>query len=163
MKSVLTFVLAGTLLLSLTAGAAAESTKITKAKVSIWFPDDWSMEKQGTTLVISDPAEEVGLAFLTVPAKKLDDVLDELDKQIAGFATDVTLDGQPERTQINGMNAVLVDGKGKAEGKKVGLSIAVVERPGSQALVVFGAVELSRLKKHEKTLVKVFQSLRPTR
>jgi hypothetical protein len=165
MKSMLRTVLAGALagmfLLSLAAGAAAETTKIARAKVSVWFPDDWSMEKRGTMLVISDPADEVGLAFLTVPARKLDEVLDELDKQIGGFATDIALDGQPQETEINGMKAVVVDGKGKAQGKRVGLSIAVVERPGGQALILFGAIEQSKLKKHEKTLVKVLQSLRP--
>jgi hypothetical protein len=161
MKRVLTIALALAILVSLAASAAAETTKISKAKVSIWFPDTWSMEKQAEMLVISDPAEEVGLMFITVPARKLDDVLNELDKQIAQFATDVTLVGKPERTQLNGMNAVLVDGKGKAEGKSVGLSVVVVERPGRQALVVLGAIESSKLKKHEKTLLKVIQSLRP--
>jgi hypothetical protein len=163
MKRIVTFVLAGSLLLSLTAVTAAETTKINKAKVSVWFPDTWKMEKQGTTLVIGDPADEVGLGFMTVAAKNLDEVLKELDKEIAGFATDVTLDGEPQETKINGMKAVVVDGKGKVEGKKAGLSVAVIERPGGQALIVLGGIELSKLKKHEKTLAKVLQSLRPVR
>jgi hypothetical protein len=163
MKRVVTIAIACGLLLSLTAVTAAETTKINKAKVSVWFPDNWKMEKEGTMLMIGDPADEVGLGFVSVAAKNLDEVLAELDKEIAGFATDVKLDGQPEETEINGMKAVVVDGKGKVEGKKAGLSVAVIERPGGQALIVFGGIELSKLKKHEKTLAKILTSLRPIR
>lgn len=163
MKRSLTIAVALTLLVSLVTSAAAETTKINKAKVSVWFPDDWAMEKQGTTLVIGDPGEEVALMFLTVPARKLDEALEALDEQIAQFASDVQMVGEPEHTDLNGMSAILVDGKGKAEGKRVDLSVAVVERPGAQALIMLGVIESSKLKKHEKTLIKILRSLRPTR
>jgi hypothetical protein len=154
---------AAAVLFVLAASASAETTKINGAAVSVWFPDNWSMEKEGQMLVISDPAGDVALMFQTVPAKKLDEVLDALDEHIGSIATDVELVGQPQDTELNGMRTVLVDGKGKAEGKRVKLSVAVVERPNQKALLVFGVVESAKLKKHEKALTKILTSLKPTK
>jgi len=74
-----------------------------------------------------------------------------------------TARGDPEQTEINGMKAIAIDGKGKAEGQPVDVSIAVIATPAGKALVIVGLAQSRKLKKHEKTVTKILASIKPAK
>jgi hypothetical protein len=161
MKVVRTCAVALLCLAFLAGSASAETTKLNGAKVSIWFPDDWSMEKEGTMLVISDPAEDVGLMFLTVPAENADMMLEILDEQINAIAKNVKPKGDVQELDINGMTAWVLESTGRIDGKVVDIDSVIIYRPGKKALIILGIGEPKRVAKHEAVLTKIFSSMKP--
>lgn len=143
--------------------AHAGTTKIPDANVEVWFPDSWKVGKDGGTITVTDPADEAALMFVTIPGEKLEEAMAALDAQIAKIATDVATTGKPSEQTINGMKVVVVDAKGKVKGKSVEISTALILRPNKKMMLMFGMVESSKLKKHEKDLTKVVASLKPAR
>jgi hypothetical protein len=157
MKRLIAFVI-----VAVASTASAETIKIPDAKVEVWYPEKWNVEKANGVVTITDPAEEAALTFLTIPGEKLDDAMNALDAQIAKMATDVTVTGKPHETSINGMKVVVADAKGKVSGKPCEISAALVLRPGKKLMLMLGIVESAKLKKHEAALTRVVASLKPT-
>jgi hypothetical protein len=157
MKRLIAFVI-----VAVASTASAETIKIPDAKVEVWYPEKWNVEKANGVVTITDPAEEAALTFLTIPGEKLDDAMNALDAQIAKMATDVSVTGKPHETSINGMKVVVADAKGKVKGRPCEISAALVLRPGKKLMLMFGIVESAKLKKHEAALTKVVGSLKPT-
>lgn len=144
-----------------TTTAFAGTTRIPDANVEVWYPDKWNISKDSTAITITEPAEEAALTFVTIPGEKLEQALETLEAQIAKIATDVAVSGKPSEQTINGMKVVVVDAKGKVKGKAVDISAALIVRPNKKVMLMFGMVESSKLKKHEKDLTKVVASLKP--
>jgi hypothetical protein len=145
---------------ALVAPAAAETIKIPDAALEVWYPERWNVERANGTVTITAPGDDVALSFVTVPGEKLDDALAALDAQLGRLATDIQ-SGKPSETTINGMKAVVVDGKGKVKGRRVDLSVALVLRPGKKVMMMLGFVESSKLKSYERELTKIVTSMRP--
>jgi hypothetical protein len=157
MKRLLAFVI-----IAAASTASAETIKIPDAKLEVWYPEHWNVEKSNGVVTITDPAEEAALTFLTIPGEKLDDAMNALDAQIAKMATDVTISGKPHETTLNGMKVVVADAKGKVKGRPCEISAALVLRPNKKLMLMFGIVESSKLSKHQGNLTKVVGSLKPT-
>lgn len=134
------------------------------AHVTFWIPDSWSVEgsggDEGKQLTASDPKGEVALLFQLNDRKDMKAALAALDGVIAQVATDVKM-GAPQKIDLNGMEASVVDAKGTAGGKPVELSVLIVKAPGKKFLLVFGVVETARKKAHEAELTKILMSLKP--
>lgn len=143
-------------------GVAAAGTKTHKAaQIEFWVPDNWTLEgEEADQLTVSDPKGQVGLLFFVKDGKDIKAALAALDELIAKIATDVKMVGKPQKTTLNGLEAVVVDGTAKAEGKRVELSILVVKTPTGKYLAVFGVLEPAVKKKHEANLVKILGSLK---
>jgi hypothetical protein len=148
--------------LSIFAGTAAADTKIHRAsQIQFWIPDSWTVEGEDKDqLTVSDPKGQVGLLFMVRDAKDIKAALASLDEAIDQLAKDVKLVGKPQKTTINGLETVIVDGTGKAEGKPVELSVMVVKTPSGKYLAIFGVLEPVAKKKHEANLVKILGSLK---
>jgi hypothetical protein len=143
-------------------GPAAADTKIHRAsQVQFWVPDNWTVEGEDKDqLTVADPKGQVGLLFMVRDAKDIKAALASLDESIDEMATDVKIVGKPQKTTINGLETVIVDGTGKAEGKPVELSVMVVKTPSGKYLAIFGVLEPAVKKKHEANLVKILGSLK---
>lgn len=147
-------------LLSLTFVGSAMAEDFTHpAGFKLWLPDGWTHENEGETLQATDPAEEVTFAFM-VPddADTLEAAVGALDKELSGMVKDLKA-GEAEETKINGMDAVTVDATGTIEGTSVDLGVAVLMK-GGKILLVFGAVESSKAKKHEAVIEKIITSIK---
>lgn len=125
----------------------------------LWLPDGWKHEVADEGISATDPSEEVMMAFF-VPddADSLEEALKSLDRELSEYIKDLR-PGEPEETKINGMDAVVIDAKGKIEGTEVDLGIAVIVR-GEKVLLVFGAAESSKMKRHEATVEKIMRSIK---
>jgi hypothetical protein len=162
MKRVLTAITL-TLLVFVAAPARADLKTHKSAQVQFWVPDDWKLEgEEANQLTVTDPKGQVGLLFFIKDGKDIKAALAALDEVIAKIATDVKVTNQ-QKTTLNGMEAVIVDGTGKAEGKPIELSVLVVKTPAKKYLAVFGVIEPAVKKKHEANLVKILGSLKPVK
>lgn len=125
----------------------------------LWLPDGWKHEAADEGITATDPSEEVMMAFF-VPedADNLEEALKSLDRELSEYVKDLR-PGEPEETKINGLDAVIVDAKGTIEGTAVDLGIAVIAR-GEKVLLVFGAVESSKSKRHEAVIEKIMRSIK---
>ncbi|MEO8703834.1 MAG: hypothetical protein ABI867_27535 [Kofleriaceae bacterium] len=143
-------------------GTAAADTKVHRAsQIQFWVPDTWTVEGEDKDqLTVSDPKGQVGLLFMVRDAKDIKAALASLDESIEQMATDVKIVGKPQKTTINGLETVIVDGTGNADGKKVELSVMVVKTPSGKYLAIFGVLEPAVKKKHEANLVKILASLK---
>jgi predicted Zn-dependent protease len=131
------------------------------ARVSMWIPDSWSIERDGEVVMIADPLEEVALVLYTLRARELDRAMEALDHELETFVRDIRVTGDAEETSINGMRAVIVDATGRVDGVAVDLSIALIRAPSRRILVVLGIAESDKLLYHERTLARIVTSLQP--
>lgn len=142
--------------------ASADTVKIPDAKVEVWYPERWNVEKQSGVVTITDPGDEAALMFVTIPGEKLDEAMSALDAQVSKIASDVTVTAKPHETSVNGMKVFVADAKGRVKGRMCDISEALVLRPNKKVMLMFGIVESSKLQKHTPALTKVVGSLRPT-
>jgi predicted Zn-dependent protease len=149
------------LLVALPSLALAEKKTHAEAKVSIDVPAGWKSEAEEHTLTMSDPNEEAVIALMVVDAKDLEKAADALDKEIGNAVSDLKWDGEPSEVKVNGMDGMAVDGKGKIEGKAVDVGVLLVVSPAGKVVLVLGAVESSKAKKHEAQLEKILKSIKP--
>jgi hypothetical protein len=163
MKRVFAVMATVVLLAGLSTVALAKSWTHEEARISMWFPDDWKMERERGVVTISDPREEVALVFFTLPARDLESALESLDDELEKFVTRLRVTSEPEKDTLNGMPVVTIGATGRIDGKRVEISIAVIRTPSRKALVVLGIAEKSKLRHHERTLTRIVGSLKPAR
>ena len=140
---------------------SAEELNHNEARVKVWIPDGWTQEADEQSLIINDPAEEVMVVFLVVEGSKIETALDAMEQELASIVENVTSEGEPQEVELNGMPAIVLDGKGTVEGEAVDLGIAVLRTPADKALLVFAIAKSSAVAKHEKTIEKILSGIKP--
>lgn len=131
------------------------------AKVTLWIPDDWTIEAEEELLTATDKAETIGLIFWVVDADAIETVMKELEKELGKVIKDAEPTGEPTETKVNGMDAMFIDGVGKVEGEKVAWSLGLVVTPAGKVLFTLGMADPEQLSKHEATLEKIMKGLKP--
>ena len=132
MKKLLTALVVVAAVFVVVPGAARADTRTHKAAhVTFWIPDGWSVHEDDAMIAASDSKDEVGLLFLLRGFKDMKAALAGLDEAIAQIATEVKA-GTPQKIELNGMEGVVVDGTGKAEGRPVDLSVVILKTPGDK-------------------------------
>jgi hypothetical protein len=59
------------------------------------------------------------------------------------------------------MDAVFIDGKGKADGKPVDFSVGLVVTPAGKVMMMLGIAESSKFKTHEANVEKILKGVKP--
>jgi predicted Zn-dependent protease len=136
------------------------------AKVQFWLPDGWSVEKEANAMTAQDPSGDVGLVFMIVDARDLDAAVDAIDTLMAFMVQDLEIVGKPVEATINGMKAVAIDAEGAVQGDDgqpvdVVIGAVIVMTPAGKPMIVLGFCDAGRFKRHEATLDKIFQSMKP--
>lgn len=162
MKNVMRTLLTLTLTLGLCASAFADTKVHPSGGVSIDVPESWSSSVDGDVLVIQADDDTVGLMLAVLDAGDLDAALDAVDEEIGKHVTGLEL-GEPEKSEINGMAALLVDGKGKANGADVEVGVAIVEAPSGKVVLLFGMAASESLAKHEAAVAGIIGSIKPAK
>jgi hypothetical protein len=133
------------------------------AHVSFWVPDTWSFEgDEQSQLQVSDPKGEVALLLMLQDYEDMKAAATAIGDQVTRIATDVKM-GEAQNITINGMEGVVVDATGKAEGKRVELSVLILKTPANKYLMIFGVLETEHKHAHEPELKKILASLKPVR
>lgn len=133
----------------------------TEAQVKVWIPDDWAQEADADSLIITDPNDEVMVAFLVVDSENITAALDAMEAELSKIVEEISSETEPKEIKLNGMPAVVLDGKGKVQGEAVDLGIVIILTPAKKALLVFAIAQSATVANHEKTIEKVLGGIRP--
>ena len=132
--------------------------------LSITFPDTWQVER-GELLLYAAPADE----SIVLELWALEDVDDaetaweSIDDIVADLVADPKW-GKPQKTTINGIPFLTVDGKAKdEEDKPIAVSVALFspEEGTVFILIHFGSIDAER--KYERELRGIVNSIKPHR
>lgn len=149
-----------------TAGVArAEVHKNGKGKVSVDIPSSWKVKNEKGGLLVGESKDDaVGLLFWVVDKGDADEAIKLLDKALEGKLTDVKWPNRPEKADINGLRGIKNVGTAVVNGKQAYIMVAVVgPTPTKKGVIIFGAIEQSKLTEHKAELSNIFESLAPIR
>lgn len=149
------------LLTIFTGGLLAESVNHTEAQVKVWIPDNWVQEADEDSLIVTDPEEEVMVAFMVVDGENIEAALEAMEMELGSLAENVQADGEPEEVELNGMPAIVLDAKGTIDGEAVDMGVAVIITPAEKALLVFAVAQSSKVDKHTPTIEKILGGIQP--
>ncbi len=131
------------------------------AGVKVNIPKKWKVEGDDTTLSAESKDGAAALLLMVLDAENLDAALEKLDEELSKVVTNFKEDGEAEQINLNGMKGVAADGEGDIEGKRAMIGLMVLQSPTGKVVLVLGAVQKSKWKKHKKRITKILQSLKP--
>jgi hypothetical protein len=131
------------------------------ARISIWYPDNWTVESDEDNVMIADPDEEVIFVYMLVESDEVEDALAALDKELLSVVSDVKNVGEVEEDMLNGMNCLFMEAQGSIDKVGVDIGIFMVVTPAKKILIVMGIVQTAAYEKHEETIDKIIQGIQP--
>ena len=132
---------------------------IAAARIKVWIPQNWAIESDRDSLTANDPKEESLVSFIVFDASVFDTVIDTMDEELRKMMTKIRNNGEAQRTNINGMPAVVQDGTGRIDDQNVDWGIAIIKTPSKKVMMVMAIMETSKAKKHQPNIDKIMQSL----
>jgi hypothetical protein len=141
--------------------AWAETYEHKEGGLSIWFPDDWSVNAEGNSLEADAPDGDAYIQFLMLnDVTSLEDAVNSLVKELDPLVKDFLLTNDGQDTEYNGLKFYLVEGQGLVEGVNMGVSVALVSTPkGNTAMMVlFCPTEI--VAKYESQFQKIIANIK---
>jgi hypothetical protein len=131
-------------------------------RVKLWVPPGWAVDDgNANALIMTAPDQSVSLSFAVLDGNDLGSALLSVGAAALIGYDNLELVGTPVSAQINGMEALLQDGKGSYKGMAVELSVGVIDTPSDKYLLVVGEAETSMFAAHEATIRKVVEGIKP--
>ena len=144
------------------APAAAKVVQHAQAGVSVNLPDGWQIEGDGDLLSAESPDDKIVALFIGVPKAQFEAVLGQLETMISEAGIKNSEIGEPAEGELNGMPALMVEGKGTFEGKPVEMGIVLaMPLTGENALIMLGLSEKGAADAQAKVLEKMLNSIKP--
>jgi uncharacterized protein YdeI (YjbR/CyaY-like superfamily) len=95
------------------------------------------------------PDESMSLALTVTEMKNLQQVEEEIDEELSKVMTDVKVDGKPREHNLNGMQAIALEGTARIEGKDVLWSSALIAAKKPVLIYAFADPERAHLREPE--------------
>ena len=131
-------------------------------RVKLWVPPGWAVDDSANdALVMTAPDQSVSLAFTVLDGNDLGTALLNVGAAALIGYDNLELVGSPVQGQINGMEALLQDGRGTYKGRGVELAVGVIDTPSEKYLLVVGEAESAYFPNHEATIRKVMEGIKP--
>jgi hypothetical protein len=149
--------------IALCAGSAVAEVRTNKAGgVSVDIPSAWKVDVNKNGVLAAESADKtIGLMFWVVEKADAKESLKLLDKGLEGKVTAIKW-GKASEANINGMKGIKNAGTAKVAGKDAFVMLAIVgPTPTKKGVIVFGAIEQSKLSEHKAELSNIFDSLKP--
>lgn len=131
---------------------------------SITFPDDWKVEDWEGGYGADSPDNHVYLAAVAVENETdMNAEIDDIFKMLKEH--DVTLDESTKKEQtfkVNGLDATELHFQGKDEDGPTGVSIVFIPVKNNLVILTYW-VTLAEEEKHQATVGKIINSLKPTK
>jgi len=153
------------IVVAMLASAAFAEVRTSKAgAVSVDIPSAWKVEANKNEVLAAESADKsVGLMFWVVDKSDAKEAIKLLDKALEGKVTAAKW-GKPAEANINGMKGIKNVGTAKVAGKDAFVMLAIVgPTPTKKGVIVFGAIEQSKLNEHKAELSNIFDSLKPVK
>jgi hypothetical protein len=142
---------------------AGDSERVDEAgRVKLWVPPGWSVDDStADSLVVTAPDQTVSLDVTMLEGKDLATALVTVAAAAVIGYDDLQLVGAPVSGQINGMNALFQDGRGKYHGHDVELSVGVIDTPAEKYLLVVGEADANGYAEHEHQIREFMNRIKP--
>jgi hypothetical protein len=143
-------------------GPGFETERVhTAGRVKLWVPPGWAIDDGNNAIVMTAPDQSVSMSFTVLDGNDLGSALLNVGAAALIGYDNLQLVGAPVQAQINGMEALLQDGKGSYKGTQVELSVGVIDTPSDKYLLVVGEAETAMFQQHEATIRKVVEGIKP--
>ncbi len=128
---------------------------------SISFPDAWKIETGDQSLSASSADELVNMELMALDADEaataLTDAKESLEEELKG----IQWLGEPEKGELNGLKATVLNGNVSLEGVKMAVNCFVfAPKDGETFFMLFNVVPLESLKAHGEEIKKVVESIK---
>lgn len=140
--------------------ALAEERTFAPAGIKLWMPDGWEAESEEDELILRDPADEASVRLVVLEIDKIDQALDELDKELTKVVDNLILVSKPKPGKVNGLKTSTLSGRAKLDGVAVKLEIMLLEAPTGKVVLIYALAEAGKYKKHLRKLDKLLQSVK---
>lgn len=149
--------------LALAAQAHADQTITYPAEspiFSISFPDDWAVTAQEETVSITTPDHLVNMELMALESDALDGAMQAAKEMLAQELKGVEFTGEPEKTELNGMDVTFLNGKATLEGVEMAVNCALfAPKEASTFFMLFNIIPTTALEQHGEDISKVLGSI----
>jgi hypothetical protein len=144
-------------------GQSVETERVDEAgRVKLWVPPGWTVDDSNAdSLIVTAPDRAVSLDVTMLDGKDLGTALLAVATAAVIGYDDLQLVGSPVSGEINGMNALFQDGRGKYHGEDVELSVGVIDTPAEKFLLVVGEADSAAYAEHEHTIREFMHRIKP--
>jgi hypothetical protein len=150
------------LAVSVAVPALAETLTNDAAQVTIEVPKNWKVKKDGEAVTMTDKTEDIAVAVLVVDSGDLKGAVERLDKKLSKTISNLKWDDKGKKVELNGMKGIVLDGSGKMDGKKVDLSVLLLDTPSkSKDLVILAVGDDDDIDEHADELKFIFKNIKP--
>lgn len=130
------------------------------AEVSFWYPDNWELEHQETTVRLQHTASGLSVTFTLLEHTQIEEALQDLEQLVAEQVNNPTWSSDPALIDWNGILGVGAEVQGTIEEQPIQMGLFLLERP-QQVLLVIGLGDKNALQEHQESLDKILQSIKP--
>lgn len=130
------------------------------AEVSFWYPDNWELEQQETTVRLQHTASGLSVTFTLLEDTQMEEAFQGLEQLVAEQVEEPTWSSDPALIDWNGIMGVGAEVEGKIEGQPIQMGLFLLERP-QKVLLVIGLGDQAALQEHQESLDKILQSIQP--
>ena len=128
----------------------------------VFLPDFWGVEEKGGVIVTSPRDGSLLLLFGIVPQNSLQQALKELDKHLLKFVKSPRIEGKPVQVVMNEMCGFSVGASGEMEGKRVEISVMLLDTNAPTIFLVLGLGEKGKFEKHVPVVKQILGTLQGT-
>ena len=137
----------------------AQETLTSPSGLKVTVPKGWKHQVgQDNDLSIYSADDLAHFVFIDIASSSLEAALNEAEKQIKKLVNDLK-EGEPQTNQLNGLDAMFVDAKGKVDGQAMDLGILLVKN-GDHVLFVFGIVAEVAGNQYDKAIDSMIKSIK---
>lgn len=127
---------------------------------SISFPDGWKVEAGDDSVSASSADELVNMQLNSLDAAELDSAIKDAKEGMAEEIKGIQW-SEPEKGDVNGLKATVVNGEVTIEGVKMAINCLVFEPEGADNFfMLFNIIPFEALKTHGEAVNKVMQSIK---
>lgn len=130
------------------------------AQVQFWYPSEWEVKEEEKVATLQSFEGALSITFSIMQANQIEDALIELESIVQTQLTNPTITTDPEIVDLHGMSGVMTELEGTMEGSFVQLGVFIIDSP-QNVLLVLGMGRKKALKKYNKELTKIINSIEP--
>jgi hypothetical protein len=101
-------------------------------------PDGWSHEADGDTLTMLAPDHAISIVITVAKKSKVDEAVSEIDSELSSVMTDIKATSKAHQTNVNGMDALTIEGTGKIQGTPVTWAVDLLDARRPVFVITFG-------------------------
>jgi hypothetical protein len=153
--------LLATSILTFTSLASAEVKVHKGAKVQLDIPAEWKVQGKGDDMVLLDKNEDMIIILRVLEAKDLKEAAKAADAFMNKSVDGLKWTGKPQKHDLNGMQATVLEGTGKYKGQDVEVGALIVITPSKKAMLVFGVMDHSKSSTLQPQVDAFLPSIKP--